>query len=278
MSNETKSGGGCSKHGPFEVCGHDDSSCPDKLNKKERKKIEYRIDEINTLEELITRHVNDDIDTGVISKDNEAKQRAMYEEQIRDNTDPEQSEIYKNILNAINNGEMKMFAAYDDNNALLADGSIELRSTNHGKRGFIFADFTRPNYRGQSIMSELTDKRIEWAKNQPDCTGVDAEVKATNPIGLATKFKSGFRAVNIRIREDDKKLIFDISRDFDNGNDKHEKPQSNPTQEVPFDDTTTIAALLKDGVWEGIGIRSIGKKDDNSPANWILKLQETSRT
>ncbi len=130
----------------------------------------------------------------------------------------------------------------------------------------------REDYRNQGLLTELTQKRIDWAKER----GIDyvcAEIAIDTPISAHTKIRDGFMFIDIRMPGAGisvpyfiaVKPLYQESKTAENEVNK-EQPER---KEVEVNETSfeELRGLFDEG-WVGVNIKLGGESDA-----WILILE-----
>lgn len=185
----------------------------------------------------------------------------------------------KTMKNLLGQGAMKIYGFYEaggpNKDRLVAAGMVTTSTEAGGspQRAYIAADVTRPEWRGQRLMPDLTDLRINWAKAQ-GCKEVACQVVSDNIPGLLTKLKSGFVLTDMSGDDKDGETIFHFGL-VKKIEAKHapKKILEESATEVALSDRATLLRYFADG-WKGVRLESAGNRDDNDPAHWMVALEK----
>lgn len=164
------------------------------------------------------------------------------------------------------------FGAYDKDKVVGVGKLVILKDKNKHKYGYLSELIVSKEHRGKEVSKFLTDARMGCAREN-GCEYLGTDVLIDNPVGLVTKFKDGFILTDCKLSDG----LFVLSKKI-NGQedfDRHNGPVGE-LKEILFTDLSAIENYVKQG-WSGIDVKNIGNVRDNSPDNWLLILEKSSK-
>ncbi|OGH95228.1 MAG: hypothetical protein A2538_01335 [Candidatus Magasanikbacteria bacterium RIFOXYD2_FULL_41_14] len=176
------------------------------------------------------------------------------------------------------------FVIKDQSGNIVSGGGLRVTLDEDGLLGaYLFSDFTIEDWLGKGLNVAIIEARLNKAKKEFHCKFATVDNHADNPIGLVSKFKSGF-ILNGLTKDDENKDIFELYKNFEDdgngqtvGESKEKKVELKKTEwhEVPLGNLEAIKFWLEQNPkWVGVDIKNLNGVDDNNPSNWVLVMEK----